>query len=82
MHVRASRRGPDVGATFSSTAAGASRNVMLEAVAVQLSSQPTATSWKRISPGEKKEPSKGFPRLAVVDCQNGWCRNDGGVMQQ
>ena len=29
---------------------------------------------------EKKEPSKGFPRLAVVDCEDGGCRNDGGVM--
>ena len=41
---------------------------------------PDCDVLEKDSPGEKKEPSKGFPRLAVVDCEDGGCRNDGGVM--
>ena len=41
---------------------------------------PDCDVLEKDSPGEKKEPSKGFPRLAVVDCEDGGCRNAGGVM--
>ena len=40
---------------------------------------PDCDVLEKDSPGEK-EPSKGFTRLAAVDCEDGGCRNDGGVM--
>ena len=92
--MRASRRGPDVGATFSSASrrgpdVGANIFKYCRRSQSQCSTRscryvvvepPDCEVLEKDSPGEKKEPSKGFPRLVVVDSQDGWCRNDGGVM--